>query len=106
MNAPSQPLPNFASFPSWAERLDAFRSTPWLAGCLESIRDEADRKRDGEWSAAAQYALDTLADGAEDALADLDWLIAEADREERAPALAWWQSDADRIAQGYQAGRS
>lgn len=76
MNYPSQ-IPAVTSIVSWADRLAAFRDTEWLLPCLYSIRDEADRSDNGEWSTAAQYAIDA------DDLTDLDFLIAAEDEAER-----------------------
>lgn len=60
------------SHPSWPARLDAHRDGPFLADCLESIRDDATKAGDRDVAREAQYAIDT-GDLAElDALFDAD----------------------------------
>lgn len=63
--------PDFAATRSWADRLEQYRDGPWLKGCLESILSEADKAGEAEYSAAAQYAIDS------GDLSDLDYLIRE-----------------------------
>jgi hypothetical protein len=70
----------FAGIVSWAERWEAFRDTALRDDCLRSILSECGRNP--AWTRAVEFALDGDA-------SDLDWLIAEQDRDEAEGAVAY-----------------